>query len=448
MNVLLVSGNLQVSILSYIGKKVHCLNANPLMISELYNHLEGVSDELKLDAIIISNEGFIDNINEDIGQVSKALQWIEKNKTDTRIIVITSDALIEKELKKISTTYDNLKVYRCYFKRIPFEFYGKIIEDKQWIIQKDHSKEIKKEKKQKEEKSSFLERFRSKSKDKSELKATDELSKQYDAISRGISKIIAVTGHRGAGLTSTAINLATEANKRGLSSFIIDMDIDYRSTNMYYSTFHNQTQKEEEMNASLIRVLARPQDYSIMAHNIKDNLWLTSLGYDFQDEKLIQQFYNSNKLIGLLSVLKNKFNLVILDMPMDLFKYFEETLMYIDVFGLCINNNLYSILSTLRNLDVVLEPKNISYINAKSKVIVTKYNDQSRFKNEIFVPNQVCEILTSGLNESFLYDVKLAGYIPYSSGFDSQIETDIPIVNTNKEYEKAYGNALLRLMEG
>ena len=36
--------------------------------------------------------------------------------------------------------------------------------------------------------------------------------------------------------------------------------------------------------------------------------------------RLIEQFYNSVKLSGMLSVFRNQFNLIILDMPLDLLK--------------------------------------------------------------------------------------------------------------------------------
>lgn len=135
-----------------------------------------------------------------------------------------------------------------------------------------------------------------------------------------MSRVVAVTGHRGSGLTSTVVNLAHEASKRGLSTMIIDMDAEYRSMNMYFGRFHEQSNKYDEMSASLIRTLARPQDYMTTACSIKDNLWLTALGYSFQDRRLMDQFYTSDKLVGLLSLLRTKFNLVLLDMPLDLFR--------------------------------------------------------------------------------------------------------------------------------
>src|SRR5690606_16073067 len=182
--------------------------------------------------------------------------------------------------------------------------------------------------------------------------------------------------------------------------------------------------------------------------NIQDQLWLTSLGYSFNDRKLMEQFYNSEKLVGLISVLRTKFNLVLLDMPLDLLRSFQETMIHIDVFGLCIPNNLHAVLSTARNVEVVLDREKASYFNAKSKVIVTKYNDRSRFQGALFAPEKVSEILASGISDSFQYEMKTAGVVPYSDAFDAQIETDIPVTNTGAEFEKAFGQMLLRLMEG
>ncbi|GJM70484.1 hypothetical protein HMSSN036_27000 [Paenibacillus macerans] len=50
-------------------------------------------------------------------------------------------------------------------------------------------------------------------------------------------------------------------------------------------------------------------------------------------------------------------------------------MIHIDIFGLCVPNNLHAVLSTIRNVEVVLDAEKAAYLNAKSKVIVTKYND-------------------------------------------------------------------------
>lgn len=295
---------------------------------------------------------------------------------------------------------------------------------------------------------SFLDRFRPKPKERQAPEPTDALTRELERISRGISRVVAVTGHRGSGVTSTAVNLASEAGRRGLSALIVDLDIDYRSTNMYFGKFHERTKRDEDINASLIRTLARPQDYTSTAFSIRENVWLTGLGYEFNDPKLIGQFVTEARLTGLLSLLRNRFNLIVLDLPLDLLREYLEIMIHIDSFGLCVPNDLYSVLSTLRNVENSLPKEQAVYLNAKSKLVVTKYNDRSRFQGESFTPEAVSRVLTSGLMEDFTYEMKVAGYVPYSSDFDSQIESDVPLVHSSVNYERAYGNILLRLLEG
>ncbi len=448
MKLLLVSGGIHEILVGYFSRKTEVVNKDSLQINDLPNFLQEVNPVI--EGVVITDEAFSQNIEQDKQGLSTLLEWLKKNqKTSSKVQIITRDFMKEDELELLIKTYPNLSIitydYLRISKAIISQAFGDLrVEQKQapsFSAKPERVEEV-------EKKRSFLDRFRSKPKDKTELQATDRLTREFENVSRGISRIVAITGHRGAGLTSTVVNVACEATKRGLSAIIIDMDIDYRSTNMYFSSFHEMTKKDEDINASLIRTLARPQDYMTTAFNIKDDLWITSLGYGVTDRKLIDQFYNPNKLVGLLSVLRNRFNLVILDMPMDLFKVFRESLIHIDVFGLCVPNNIYSVLSTLRNIEVIFDDEDASYVNAKSKVVVTKYNDRSRFQNDIFVPEKVNEMLTSGLSEKFTYEMKLAGYVPYSNDFDSQVETDVPLVNTSVEHEKAFGNILLRLMEG
>lgn len=449
MKLLLVSGGMHRIITQYLIKKVDIINNKELELNNVSDFLQEVNPVF--EAVLITDNAFSGHTEKDRRNLDLLLQWAYKtNKSNTKVIILTNDFMMGTELEDLCKRHNDLSFLMCEFVRIPEYLFRQAFEEllsekRQISVQKDN--QIKPD--EGEKKKSFLDRFRPKpNKNESEIEATDKLTKDLENVSRGISRIVAVTGHRGSGITSTAINVACEAGKRGLNAIIIDMDIDYRSTNMYFSSFHDRTKIDEDINASLIRTLAKPQDYMTTAFNLKDKLWLASLGYGFSDRRLIDQFYNSNKLVGLLSVLRSKFNLVILDMPMDLFVPFREILIHIDVFGLCVTNNLHSILSTLRNVEVVLDKENISYLNAKSRVIVTKYNDRSRFQNDIFIPDRVSEVLTSGLSERFTYEMKVAGYVPYSNGFDEQIEMDVPLVNTSAEYEKAYGNILLRLMEG
>ncbi|MCI3920614.1 hypothetical protein MO973_10255 [Paenibacillus sp. TRM 82003] len=297
-------------------------------------------------------------------------------------------------------------------------------------------------------KRSIFDRFRLKPKQEDAAAATDALARRFEGISRGINRVIAVTGHRGSGLTSTAVNIAYESSRRGLRTLLVDLDIDYRSVNMYLNGFHEMTKRDEEMNASLLRTLARPQDYLTTAYHQSDSLWTTSLGYGFGDHKLIERVYTGGKLIGMLSVMRNHFNVVVVDFPMDRMREFKEALLHIDAFALCVSNNLPSVISALRNAEVALDRESAAYVNSKSRVVVTKYNDRSRFRGEPLTPGKVVDLMASGLSDCFPYEMKVAGHIPYSSDFDGQVESDRPIASTSPEHEKAVGHILLRLIEG
>ncbi|MFD3262184.1 hypothetical protein ACE3MQ_26670 [Paenibacillus lentus] len=457
MKLLIVSGGFHNIVMQYLPKKTAVIHPQALNLQNLSDYLDG-GNPLG-EGILITDEAFTQKPSLDREQLTKLLEWIEVNSTPRiPVVLITRDFMKPFELGRLTQRFDHLKIIICDTVRIPAEVFQRSLEQ---IGQKDtvpiHNdlktepnimNETPREAGQSGKKRSFFDRFLSKPESPAEPTATDRLTRDIANISRGISRVVAVTGHRGNGLTSTVVNLAHEANKRGLSSIIIDMDAEYRSMNMYFSRFHDRTNKDEQMSASLIRTLARPQDYMTTAFNISDHFWLTSLGYSFDDRKLMEQFYNSEKLVGLISVLRTKFNLVLLDMPLDLFRSFQETMIHIDVFGLCIPNNLHAVLSTARNVEVVLDREKASYFNAKSKVIVTKYNDRSRFQGSLFAPEKVNEILASGISASFHYEMKTAGVVPYSHSFDSQIETDIPVANTGAEFEKAFGQMLLRLMEG
>ncbi|QNU67801.1 AAA family ATPase [Ruminiclostridium herbifermentans] len=449
MKIILVSNSMHDIFVKFISSKFDIINKNDkLSLSEVNDYLENVKPIV--DGIVIIDQVFFQWDETD----KLTFSLLADNINNAKILIFTTDFkkqfLLENYIKS-----DNIKVVTIDYIRLSQNILNREMEYLINLsqrtkplenISKDSQHNIKKV--NTEKKRSFFDRFKSSHKDENKYNPTDQLERDFESISKGISRVISITGHRGSGLTSTSINLACEASKRGLKAIVIDLDIDYRGCNAYFSNFNEASNKNEEMNASLIRTLAKPQDYKTSCFCVNENFWVTSLGYSFNDKRLIEHFYNSTKLVGLLSLLRSKFNVIILDMPLDLLKVFEDAIIHIDVFGLCVPNSIYGILSTLRNIEVVLNNESISYVNSKSKVVVTKYNDRAKFQEEYFVPEKVCEIMTSGISSNFRNEINLAGYIPYSFEFDKQIESDIPIVNSSTEYEKNYGNILLRLMEG
>lgn len=458
MRVLLLAGTAHGYITAHIADPWTTMNEGGLRVRNTAGLLQNLTIPAP-EVVVITDEGLPDGLAADMAYIHTLLEHLSQTREDTPVIIFTRDPGQREAWSSLARQYPRLSVLEYHTPRLPATVLKQALAEladrqrnKGWgsgsqnlrstQASGNESGELKGKKR------SFLDRFRSKGKDAEAIQSTDPLSRELANISRGMSRVVAVTGHRGSGLTSTAVNLAAEAAKRGLNTILVDMDAEYRGLNLYFSGFDEQARKDEHLGSSLIRMLAKPQEYRTNAFPVQGNLWITTLSYGFQDQRAIQQFYTSEKLAGLLSALRNNFNLVVLDLPLDAMRQMESALIHMDTFALCVPNNLYSVLSTLRNIELVLTRDSAAYLNAKTKVIVTRYNHSFRFHGDLFTPEKVAELLGSGLSDSFRFEPALAGYVPASAEFDQQIERDIPIVNSGPEFERAFGTILLRLMEG
>ncbi|MBH5320049.1 AAA family ATPase [Paenibacillus sp. GSMTC-2017] len=456
MSIILVTGDKFSLLQKYDFPKIKIHNKSPLFLTDMTAYFD--SFPASFDTILITDEALTSNHEHNLHQLELLLHKLKILQVNNPIAVVllTKDIQWKKEISYTLSQYTNLHLEFHPYIRPTISIIQNAIEgvhtkqhsSRTWFKRTEKEETTKEASPVVEKKPSFLDRLRSKSKQETERSATELIDKEFERVSRGVSRVVAITGHRGSGVTSTLVNIASEASKRGLSTMIIDLDIDFRTTNMYFNQFHERAQKDEHISASLIRTLARPQDFMTTSCHLREELWITSLGYSCQDKMLIEQYFTSSKLIALLSVMRSKFNLILLDLPMELIGNFHEALIHIDTIGLCVSNNIYSVVTTLKGMEAELKRDTISYLNAKSKLVVTKYNDRSKFQNEIFIPETVSKVLTSGLLDSYMHEVKVAGYVPYLKEFDEQIETDLPIVFSNRDHEQAYGNILLRLMEG
>ena len=440
MNTILVAGELHDTLYSEIIYKKQVVNRHPIFTSELKNIID---DSIILNEIIILDEG----IDQQVEILDKQLVEI-KNNTKAKIIIITKNLEI-----KLKFTYASIEFFEQ-LRISSFDYTNKIEEimKETGNVTLEHTNtEIKS--KNTSQKSEFIEvkkdkvslfnKFRRVKKENSK-----EENNGFRSISTGISRVIAVTGHRGAGVTSTAVNLGYEASKKNLNTIIVDLDLLNRTTNLYFGEFVRQTERDEHLRASLLKCLAKPQDYTNAACNINRNLWVTGLSYDFDDKRLLDQFFEKNRVINMLTVLRQYFNIIILDLPLEILNKLEECIPNIDCFALCVQNSQYSIITTLRNMDMYLREQSISFLNAKSKLVITNYNDRAEYEGDFFTPQKVSEIFASDLCEELTVEMPVAGYVKTNEKFDLQIETDIPITVSSLEYESYYSAIILRILEG
>jgi len=268
------------------------------------------------------------------------------------------------------------------------------------------------------------------------------------SVSIASSKVIVFTGHRNSGVTSSAVNVAWCANRRGINAILIDFDTDYRSINLYFSKFYSQADEDDEISASLVRTLAQPQNYKTSAVRIESGFWVTSLGYGFSDERLLSQHFTKSKMIGMITSLKHSFDLIAVDFPLDLLAKAPDMLNSVDVVALCMENSIYSAITTLRNIVIGFDDREwISYIASKAKLIVTKYNNESTYGDEIITPGRLSELIVSeGFCEDFTEELPVAGSVPYIRWFGKQIESDIPVIDMDSGMKQAYDGIILRLL--
>jgi cellulose biosynthesis protein BcsQ len=249
-------------------------------------------------------------------------------------------------------------------------------------------------------------------------------------------------------VTSTAVNLAHIASSKGLSTMLIDLDVINCALNLYFNEYYEKAAKDRDIACSLIRNLAKPQDYKLNTYNKNNNLYMTTLAYSFRDKELLERFYTASRLVNMLAVFRKHFQLCLLDMPLAVLGGFGESIMYIDDFGLCVPNNLYSLTGALRSAQNLFTREEMESLFSKSKIIVSKFNDRSTLQDEFFSPERVCELLPELSDAHYENGLELAGIVPYTMDFDSQLETDIPIAGSNSQMEKAYTDILLRMIKG
>ncbi|MCX7748166.1 MAG: cobalamin biosynthesis protein CobQ [Clostridia bacterium] len=260
-----------------------------------------------------------------------------------------------------------------------------------------------------------------------------------------LNRVVAITGDRGSGVTSTVANLAVQASSQGLTTMILDLDIVYRGMNLYFTKFGDEVDLNHDLASSLIRCMMKPDSYRSNSCRINENLSLVTLAYSVDSKDKMMEFINSKRLINLISVMKLKFNLVILDLPFQIFREYPDLMVHLDSIGLCMSNSLYSIINTVKSVEESLDKDDISVFKMKAKTVITKYNDSNRNQGEPFTPNLTLDILSS-ISDTFDIRMECAGVIPYYKDFDQQIDSGKKLCTVNNEYKMIYQTVLNNIL--
>ncbi|HOM02753.1 MAG TPA: hypothetical protein PLH43_08000 [Acetivibrio sp.] len=263
-------------------------------------------------------------------------------------------------------------------------------------------------------------------------------------VSKDFRKVIVVTGCRGAGATSTVANLAIESSSQGLSTIVVDMDIEYRGINLYFSKFGDEVEYNPDLSYSLVRCMIKPDSYDINSCRINDNLFVTTLAYSISSKDKLLEIIDIKKLSAFINFLRLRFNVVLIDMPINSLSKYSELLTQIDSIALCVNNNLYSAISTVRTVEDLFVKEDLVLFNVKSRPVLTKYNEANRHNGKTFTPELTCKIICE--LGGYDNDLNPAGIVPYSREFDLQIDSGQKIASVNKVYKNHYFTILKNLL--
>ena len=131
-------------------------------------------------------------------------------------------------------------------------------------------------------------------------------------------------------------------------------------------------------------------------------------------------------------------------MPINSLSKYSELLTQIDSIALCVNNNLYSAISTVRTVEDLFVKEDLVLFNVKSRPVLTKYNEANRHNGKTFTPELTCKIICE--LGGYDNDLNPAGIVPYSREFDLQIDSGQKIASVNKVYKNHYFTILKNLL--
>ena len=253
--------------------------------------------------------------------------------------------------------------------------------------------------------------------------------------------IVAVTGDRGQGITTTAVNLASTIEKSGLSVVIVDLDLAKRDINNYFPDFGKQAEPNEFLHKSLVGCLVDSINIERYVCKLSNNLSVVGLPYTFNfGNRDKDRIFTQDNLINMLTVLRSYFDIVVIDMPFQF--YIENSFLgnYIDANIFCMENNFSAIVSGMNALLGDASETQIDFrrIIFKTKFLLTKYNYISKSGREGFNITAARKIISGNFDVTVNYALNFVGIVPMSYEFIEQMNKHRPIVEISNEYKLYY----------
>lgn len=264
--------------------------------------------------------------------------------------------------------------------------------------------------------------------------------------------VIAVTGDRQSGVTTTASNMAQVYANNGYSVLIIDLDINRRMQTIINPNFKEAVELDSRVSQGLLVSLINPTELENVYSVVSNNVAVISIANDVERDikrfanKPFDKVFSSSNLVTLFSFAKSLFDVVIVDIPWEKLDSVGSCLSYVDRVVLCVPNTAY-------HLDNILEVELGNLFNredfvahnllSKSKILLTKYNSKSKFGGREMTPKLVNDTLAS-LEES-IYHIEVVGKVSYVDNYEAQFERGNKIVNYDNNIKKDFESFMVNL---
>lgn len=265
------------------------------------------------------------------------------------------------------------------------------------------------------------------------------------AVNFDLHGVVAFTGDRQSGISTTIANTATILAKSGLNVLIIDLDQRRRFQTQIFKNFENDVQIESRVANGLYVTLANPKNLEDVVAVVADNLSLLSLSQSVDRtierfaNRPIEQLYTASSLVTLLSFAKSVYDVVLIDFPFDELPKVGSCLSYVDRVVLCTPNTEYS-LDNLFEIEIpslLFKNDLVGHtLMSKAQILLTKYSKHSKILGKEATPQRIEKILFD--IDDPIYHVEVIGAIPFTYEYENQFDTNKRIVQTDKQFAEYF----------
>lgn len=267
-------------------------------------------------------------------------------------------------------------------------------------------------------------------------------SKALNDLYRGV---IAVTGDRQTGVSTTVANMAEIYAKNGLSVLIVDLDIKRRMQTKIFPNFMDAIKLESRVSHGLLVSLVNPKNLDSVYSVVSDNIAVLSISDEVERDikkfanRNFEQIFNDANIVNLFNYAKSHFDVVLVDLPLEYVKSVGKSLSYVDKVIMCVPNTEYHLDSLLEvEIDELVSQDDLiaNILLAKGKILLTKYNTKSKIDGTEMTPSVVMDMLSS-LDES-IFHLEVIGKVKYSENYEAQFERGHKIVSYDNNFKKDF----------